>query len=795
MARHCYLRLWRKFNLIVRLGLLSSVLFVSGGSFLLHAMVAQVVDNRRAALAELLISETHDVVQIVAEYVVIGDYASIQQALRKRAQRSDILQVEWKDPAGKMIHADSHERRIKAPAWFIHWVSMPVFNAATPIIIGGSTYGSVSVELSHAPSINFLWHTFKQQALILVLSVGVFYSIMILFLWRELIPLQALVKGTLKFGEGDHSVRVQSASAPEINASIAAFNRMADTIQKLLASTQEKETYLHAVMNNIDDAIIIMNEQHVIESFNHATPHLFANSVEQLTGRPLMALLEGAWEEKHNTPESPTQGLETETKARRGDGASFPINLRIKPLQVQGRSLFMANVQDISKRHKAEALLARGRERLELYQATTEQEMRLAHHVFQTITSENARKPAPIELWTRPMELFNGDLLLHEYNPSGELHVLLCDFMGHGLGAAIGAIPVADVFLSMSKKGYGVSEIANEINRKLKRILPTGHFCAACLISINRESQGLEIWNGGLPPVLIMGEDRKIMRRVVSSKLPLGIVSPNEFDAHTEIFSAQGVLSAFIYSDGLIETRNAQDEMLGQDALEQMIEMAPHSGSWLDHIKSKIMAYLGDCSLGDDLSLLHIRWDTPYDASPHVAKLNPQTHLNSASLHGSWRIELQLSGEMFKNCTPMPLFMNWLIGLGFSDLQCSHLYTILSELINNAVDHGLLKMESGLKSTPNGFENYYATRQKLLEELNHGMLTVELSQQQREGSDKKMIQIAVKDTGKGFNFGHVFSRLQHNDKSFGRGIALVDSLSHKLHYEECGNSVVVEYIK
>ena len=634
--------IWKKLNLIARVLVISSVLFVLGGSFLLHALFAQVADNRRTTLSENLQSETQDIAKIIVEYAVIGDYASIQQVLSMRAEKTDILRVEWRDATGKVIRADGSAQRIQAPAWFIRWVDIPVFSATAAISAGGSPYGRVLVELTYTSSINFLWRTLQQQVLILVLSVIVFYSIMILFLWRELRPLRALVKATVKFGEGDHTVRIQPAGAPEISVGIAAFNRMADTIQKLLASALEKEAHLQAVMNNIDDAIIIMDERHVIESFNQATPHLFASPVHQITGRPLMSLLGGAWAEIKNTPGDMFPKLETETHGRRGDGALFPINLRIKPLQLQGRSLFMANIRDITKRREVEALVTKARERLEIYQATTEQELRLAHHIFQTITSENARKPAPLELWTRPMGLFNGDLLLHEYSPSGQLHVMLCDFTGHGLSAAIGAIPVSDVFLGMSKKGYGIHEIAAEINHKLKRILPTGHFCAACLMSINQDEQGMEIWNGGLPPVLIMGEDRKIMRRVASSKLPLGVASPSEFNAQTEMFSLQDVRSMFIYSDGLTEARNDQDEMLGQTMLEQMIQTAPCADSWLDGIKSKITGFLGDCALSDDLSLLHVQCNTPYSFSIIAAASNPG-QLAAEPLPGSWCIELQLS--------------------------------------------------------------------------------------------------------------------------------------------------------
>ena len=797
MARLPQPGIWKRRSLAARLIIISGLLFVIGGTVLLYTMVEKVASNRRATLAETAQSEIQVLVPIIGEQAIVGDYASIEQTLSARTKHSDILRAEWKDNNGTILSAGNEFNPIEAPAWFMHWANIPALTATDNINIGGTSYGSVSLEISPAHTINFLWSTFKQQLFIIILSSATFFTIMGLFLWYELRPLKALAKGTKKFGEGDYSVRIKAASTPEINASIIAFNRMGGTIQALLASMQEKETYLRAVMDSVDDAIVIINERQVIESFNYATPRIFAYAAEQLPGRDIWSLLDDpscSRQENSDSLEcSVTRNLEKETTGRRSNGELFPIELRTKPMQSQEHRLFVVNIRDITKRKRTEAALALDRERLAAYQSAMEQELAIAHHVFQTITTENARQQAAIELWSRPMALFNGDLLLYEHSPSGQLHIMLCDFTGHGLGAAIGAIPVSDAFLSMSRKGYSLIEIAAAINHKLHRMLPTGHFCAACLISINQHENGIEIWNGGMPPVLIMAQERKILRRVGSSKLLLGIIPTSEFDTHTEVFSLHGVHSMFLYSDGLTEARSEHSIMLGQAGLERILQTAPYSGSWLEAAKSKIVQFIDSDSLGDDISLLHVKCDALFDSAP-AALAAPASEIPATTelLPGSWRVELQISGDMIKKGNPLPLLMNWLIDLGFPKAQRSRIYTILSELINNAVEHGLLKLNSELKSAPEGFENYYAARHKLLEQLDHGMLLVQLSQKQQMNGKKK-IHILVKDTGTGFDFGHIFSQLNGNDKTFGRGIPLVHSLSSKLHYTGRGNCVEVEY--
>ncbi len=46
----------------------------------------------------------------------------------------------------------------------------------------------------------------------------------------------------------------------------------------------------------------------------------------------------------------------------------------------------------------------------------------------------------------RPADTFSGDMVLSAYSPSRVLFVLIGDFTGHGLSAALGALPVSDVF-------------------------------------------------------------------------------------------------------------------------------------------------------------------------------------------------------------------------------------------------------------------------------------------------------------------------------------------------------------
>ena len=64
------------------------------------------------------------------------------------------------------------------------------------------------------------------------------------------------------------------------------------------------------------------------------------------------------------------------------------------------------------------------------------------------------------------------------------------------------------------------------------------------------------------------------------------------------------------------------------------------------------------------------------------------------------------------------------------------IYMVLAELFFNALDHGLLKLDSRLKETPQGFGEYYSQRTKRLADLQEGRIEIKLSHKKRTDSSR-----------------------------------------------------------
>jgi len=240
---------------------------------------------------------------------------------------------------------------------------------------------------------------------------------------------------------------------------------------------------------------------------------------------------------------------------------------------------------------------------LEDYRSRTEEELQLAKHVFATITQRMKEFIPGLGHWTQSAGHLPGDLILYDTTPSGQVYAMVADFTGHGLAAAVGAIPVADIFFALTRKDFGLADIIVEVNRKLRQIFPVGHFCAAAFVSGDPVAGDVKVWNGGLPEALVVDQTRQIIQRFPSRNLALGIIDLDISDITLQ--DAPNVLGSklVLYTDGLTEATNAKAVEFGSEGLEHAIT---NSAGWplFDSLKTQVIEHIKGVKAVDDISLL-----------------------------------------------------------------------------------------------------------------------------------------------------------------------------------------------
>lgn len=299
-----------------------------------------------------------------------------------------------------------------------------------------------------------------------------------------------------------------------------------------------------------------------------------------------------------------------------------------------------------------------------------QQEQRLAERVFsRAINSRNVQTDA-IALMQRSAATFNGDLVLTQGLPDGGLRILMADITGHGLGATIGALPVAEAFHAMTLKGVEDLQVLEEIHRKLYAILPSDRFMAASMVSIAGNGRRLTWWNGGMPSGWLRSGGG--LTELASHALPLGVLPELMPSDAPRVLSVQDDDGLLLLSDGVIEAVDADGVPFGDGRLSQHLQAWLHGGRVFDDLRSAWERHCGSTALVDDAALLELAiGPAPLDSS--------ELKLGQAR-RGGWRWSVELASEQAESLFPVKAALAPLGLLDGLDRQAEVLEEILSQL-------------------------------------------------------------------------------------------------------------------
>ena len=413
-------------------------------------------------------------------------------------------------------------------------------------------------------------------------------------------------------------------------------------------------------------------------------------------------------------------------------------------------------------------------------------EQQQAKRVFDNIAHTGCLDAPNIRHHVSPMSIFNGDILFACPRPAGGMHILVGDFTGHGLPAAVGALPIAEMFYGMTTMGFSGSDVLREINDKLCRILPTGMFCCAALIQADFHLNQLRIWNGGLPDGVLFRKDGG-SEPVISRNLPLGVLSSARFNAHMELFHTSAGDRLLMMTDGVLEAENDQRELFGDARLKQALDATPVGEEPLDRVLTAVREFTGAQSEQDDLTMVSLRMVVASEFH-EVAERIPQSALKGPS---DWHCVYEVRDNTLSQFSPLPLLLHICMEVPGLRRKSTDIYTLLSELYNNALEHGVLELSSELKTSPEGFSYYYSERERRLANVAGHFIRFTLSHTPTHAGGQ--LRIVCEDSGSGFDHNHELTSNHDGSGYSGRGLMLMQRIGHSLRYSEWGRVAEVIY--
>jgi two-component system sensor kinase FixL len=132
-----------------------------------------------------------------------------------------------------------------------------------------------------------------------------------------------------------------------------------------LEHLEEREAHLRSILDTVPDAMVVIDEQGIMQSFSVAAERLFGWTAEEAIGRNVAILMPNPYRDAHDsyldrylgTGERRIIGIGRVVVGERRDGSTFPMELAVGEMRSGDRRFFTGFVRDLSERQATERRL------------------------------------------------------------------------------------------------------------------------------------------------------------------------------------------------------------------------------------------------------------------------------------------------------------------------------------------------------------------------------------------------------------------------------------------------------
>lgn len=240
-------------------------------------------------------------------------------------------------------------------------------------------------------------------------------------------------------------------------------------------------------------------------------------------------------------------------------------------------------------------------------------------------TSEPDASPIDLFASLTPAREVGGDLydfLLRD----NRLFFCIGDMSGKGIPAALVMAVTRSLFHSIATAEENPERIAWRINRAICEGNEACMFVTMFVGVLDLTTGRLDYCNAGHEPPLLTGEPLPVKRN-----LSVGALSEWDFESQQVQLQTGDML--FLFTDGLSEAKNHDNQLLGRRHVIQIAKQ--HTGftarQLVELMEEEVHRHAADAEQSDDITLLAIKWD-----SSHLSTVNCQLSTLTSPCEPRW---------------------------------------------------------------------------------------------------------------------------------------------------------------
>lgn len=237
-----------------------------------------------------------------------------------------------------------------------------------------------------------------------------------------------------------------------------------------------------------------------------------------------------------------------------------------------------------------------------------EQEMSIARDIQMELLPRTFPRIPGLDMFafTVPARHVGGDCYDVIDLGDGRLAVTIGDVSGKGTPAAILMANVQAAVRALSESGVPAAQLIARVNRLVHTFTEESAFITFFYCVLDTRTGDVCYVNAGHNPPSILRADggKELLDR---GGLVIGILPGADYEeGHTILGPGDGLV---LYTDGITEAANAEEEMFGEERLEMVLREHRHESAREieEHVYSGIRSFVGTAAQSDDLTMVVVK--------------------------------------------------------------------------------------------------------------------------------------------------------------------------------------------
>ena len=190
-----------------------------------------------------------------------------------------------------------------------------------------------------------------------------------------------------------------------------------------------------------------------------------------------------------------------------------------------------------------------------------------------------------------------------------KVSMVVGDLSGHGLASALLMASARALLRQRTALSGSIADIVTDVNRELAvDVAESGNFMTLFYLTIDLQSRNMQWVRAGHDPAIFYDPATDTFAELQGTGIALGVEESWVYEEYEKIGLAEGQI-IFIGTDGIWETKNAQEEMFGKAPIFEIIRQnsKARAGEMMQAVISALNRFRGNLTPEDDVTLLVIK--------------------------------------------------------------------------------------------------------------------------------------------------------------------------------------------